>query len=403
MDIFEELEDKMFNDNLIDSEIMNKLKFDSLTDLYKELKKERKCIVSNCENRSIKKSHAIQKSGSLKVISDDSHVLQPYFDGFANEMTLIMKSIGIGDASTFPGFCKTHERLFSGFEEKNDIDTIQEAVLQAYRSICREIVVNNIELRNSIKSVVKYKAERNKQAKLLLQAKVNKGLKDVNIQYDDYRLKSSNIAKVGLTEKIDFLNAIHNKFLAYMKNVEDNSIFMQVIKVDMCFPMALSGLGYANILEENIPREIKCVLNVVPFESSTILILASDLTHADALIKHWNIISQHPFSILNFIESFMVHGTDHWYIKPSIWNEMSEKKQNYILNYLFMTPKSFLNDLDFSIFDDIRNEFLDIFGLSEEFKEKEIRKLHFEFKPFNKTLLDSVIERYNDFYSKKDD
>mgnify|MGYP000941379709 FL=1 len=49
-----------------------------------------------------------------------------------------MTKVGIREASTFPGFCEKHELEFSCYENKK---TDKEALLQIFRTICREIAV----------------------------------------------------------------------------------------------------------------------------------------------------------------------------------------------------------------------------------------------------------------------
>lgn len=401
MDIFGELEEKILNDEIIDLNTMKKLKFESIKEFYRVVKNSKKCIFPNCENRSIKQSHTIQKSGSLTAIASESHLLHPTIDEPADELRMKMERIGIGDATTFPGFCTRHEEMFSEFENKKDIDSVEAAKLQAYRSICREIVINQIKLERVKKSILKYKNARNRQAQVILQNKTSKKLKSAKITYDDYRLNYAKMGKNQYKKKLKSLTTIHDKFLASIKDEEDDNIFMHVLKIDMKFPVALSGLGYAGILEsENNIREIKSVFNVIPFESSTVFVFGGNIVDADILERHFKSVTQHPLLILNFIESFMMHGTDHWYINPEIWDVMDEKKQKFILEYLILTENSYLQDIEFSIFDGIRRKLLAEFPIPESFKENEIRKLNFKFSDHKKTLMDSMDERYNDYYSK---
>ncbi|WP_042141894.1 hypothetical protein [Paucisalibacillus sp. EB02] len=404
MDIFTELDEKLFNDSLIDLNIRKKLKFDSKNEFYQSVKSKKKCMFPNCESKSIKRSHTIPKSGSLKLISDDSHLLYPHLDEDSDELRMVMDRIGIGDASTFPGFCKKHEMIFSEFEQKKEIDSIEQAKLQAYRSICREIVIDKLHLDKVRIAIYKYKNERNKQYRLVLENKISKKIEKVKVEYDDYRIKFAKIAQSKLTEKLEFSSKIHKKFLEIIKNEQtQENVVMNVVNIDMKFPVALSGVGYANITDnKKNNREIKMILNVIPFKSSTVLIFAGDIIDKDILENHYDYVVQHPLFILNFIESFMMHGTDHWFIQPKIWNEMDGIKQKYILDYFFVTENSFLEDVNFSIFDDIRKEFLESFPIPEKIKEIEIEKLNFNFNNTQKPLTTSIIEKYNNFHLKND-
>ena len=56
-----------------------------------------------------------------------------------------MLSIGINEASTFPGYCLEHENLFSEFENIKDFKTGEHMGLQLYRTVCREIVINEYQ------------------------------------------------------------------------------------------------------------------------------------------------------------------------------------------------------------------------------------------------------------------
>ncbi|RFB53686.1 hypothetical protein [Bacillus thuringiensis] len=401
MDIFDMLENKLFNDEIIDKVTMNKLKFQSINEFQKEKKKRKVCIIPGCKNKSIKRSHSIQKSGSLKIISSDSHLLQPSFEMTADEPNMIMKKVGIQDASTFPGFCQNHEKLFAEFENKRDINSVDEAKLQAYRSICRELVHNQLELEWSNKNLVKYKSERNRQAKLMLEKYSKKALKKVNIECDDYRINYAQMAKSILNDKLTVLNNMHDSLYAEITNKKHKKdLYMEAIKIDFQFPIALCGIGYANLIQdENDRRNVISILNIVPFESSTILIFAGNINDKLILEEYLKFVSQNPFTILGCIESFMMHGTDHWFISPELWDKFDAKKKKFILNYFFATEKSFMHSLEFSIFDEIRRGFLEKFSVSEEIAKYERDKLNFKIPTDLKDLSAVTVKRYNDYYT----
>ena len=91
--------------------------FKSITHKYSKIHlKPRTCIYQNCTSLSIKRSHSISKSNSLKLIADQGHVLQPVFDVFGSNFRLSMEAIGVNKASTFPGYCEAHENIFQRYE-----------------------------------------------------------------------------------------------------------------------------------------------------------------------------------------------------------------------------------------------------------------------------------------------
>lgn len=105
---------------------------------------DRICMAPNCDEKAIN-SHVLQKNGILREISDKKHIYQFGTNSqFQTEKKGLfsIKSIGINDAYTFPGFCKTHDSdIFKPIELKNRLtDNLENtARLLSYRSLCNEI------------------------------------------------------------------------------------------------------------------------------------------------------------------------------------------------------------------------------------------------------------------------
>ena len=112
--------------------------------------KSRECLVDGCEKTSIK-SHALQKNGILKQISEKNHLYQfsnvPPFQK-AVKGNFELSRIGINDVYTFPGFCKDHDSSIFKPIEKNkfDIESDESINLFSYRALCQEIRRKEIAL-----------------------------------------------------------------------------------------------------------------------------------------------------------------------------------------------------------------------------------------------------------------
>jgi len=112
-------------------------------ELGKAMRRTRTCMYPDCTEQGIPRSHTIQKAGPLRFIAEDSHVVTPDFASSTEGYS--MTRVGINDASTFPGFCKKHEAIFSEFESKGKIESERSIALQVFRTICREIAVKQIQ------------------------------------------------------------------------------------------------------------------------------------------------------------------------------------------------------------------------------------------------------------------
>lgn len=95
-------------------------------------------------------SHSIQRRGSLASIATNGHVLGFRADfGQLNETggRIEPLKIGLKNASTFPGFCATHDRAtFDAIERTAIAPTTEQGFLLAYRAVCKELFQKRAQL-----------------------------------------------------------------------------------------------------------------------------------------------------------------------------------------------------------------------------------------------------------------
>ena len=106
----------------------------------------------NCSNRIIK-AHTIQRAGGLRTIAENGHVVsgkRGFEKIFKNDGELVPDLIGIGDASTFMGFCSFHDNsLFEPIESHAYSLDHEAAFLLAFRALAYEYLTK----KNSIRSI----------------------------------------------------------------------------------------------------------------------------------------------------------------------------------------------------------------------------------------------------------
>lgn len=91
-------------------------------------------------NGNIVRAHTVQRNGALSLIAENGHVLTLGLDpDRANGRLVVAEKVGIRKASTFTGFCSTHDKqLFAPIEDNPLQLTRRHAFLLAYRCISRE-------------------------------------------------------------------------------------------------------------------------------------------------------------------------------------------------------------------------------------------------------------------------
>ncbi|WP_439813985.1 SEC-C metal-binding domain-containing protein [Zavarzinia sp. CC-PAN008] len=96
-------------------------------------------------------SHTIQKNGGIRAIAENGHVLscKPQSSPFKEQSPLerSIEKIGVGRASTFPGFCSKHDNeTFRYIEGDSFVADKRSMFLLSYRSLCYELYQKKVQL-----------------------------------------------------------------------------------------------------------------------------------------------------------------------------------------------------------------------------------------------------------------
>lgn len=351
----------------------------------KSWKNSKICIIPSCSNRSIKKSHAISKSLHIESVSEEGHVYTPKWDFTKQKLTL--QKTGVNNASTFPGFCEKHEQLFSNFEQKGKFDTPYDYYLQSLRTICREVCINTEKIRN-LKELVDSNREviKKRGTQLFWEYLQNNGI-DL--------FDKPTIANFASTIFGDYFSYI-DQMVSYMSNEitqdeknfllplanglanpsEIKKIFIFRIPVPYKLPLALSGKGNFYCQVSGTTINIPVLINILPSTISSQILLCGQFQYKNCLEVYSNFLIESPISPLIFAESWMIHGSDHWFLQPSVWENLIEEKMRKILLDIHDLSRNIGMEYEISIFDDLRRECLNKYDLPELILEKEIKKLN---------------------------
>ncbi len=353
-------EEWIFND---EKEILI-FKYKSLIPLMRDWKRGRTCIVHNCKNTSIERSHTIQKSGSIKLIAENGHVLSPQFN--TNSKKIELMSIGINEASTFPGYCSEHEKLFDGFESIKDIETEEHLGLQLYRTVCREIITAENQIKTIKQFFEDYKVFRDKKITDLVKENLaieisnleKIEIKSLKFSYEDRYLQMAK-SKIGDTQSYlnGFLYKFHDAILNDLSKKKFQKIVYKGVMLDRILPVALAGSGVFNIKLKTKSKIVHVLLNVLPLENKTYIFTATFNKNKSSLDAY---MSQfiNPLEIISMVENWMINGSDHWFIKPSVWNEIEESERSEIINVLTACKHNLGSELNMTIFREMKIELI---------------------------------------------
>ncbi|TDS25873.1 hypothetical protein BY453_1445 [Halanaerobium congolense] len=334
----------------------------------------------DCNEKSIKHSHTIQKNGGLKMIAEKNHVYRPVFSYEKSKIT--MKKTSINYASTFPGFCIEHESAFNSFEKNKEFKYDRDIKLQLFRSLCRELHEKNILLENNINKKNEYKnyqLDNFKKilAKYLRKMKLKKKFYKLMLDSKDFKILFMNNLIEDLNKDIESLS--NNYFNPLFRDIEkeENNIYYQTVLIEHLVPVCLSGL--ASFKKDKSTTRNYFIFNIIPQENGTLFTIATNVKFKNILDNYITHYTQDPLLMLIAIETLMIHATDHWYIKPSVWDKIPENRRRKILNDILNSKKGLFTNYNISIFDQTREHILNILDKEDNWNQFDNKTKKFYF------------------------
>jgi hypothetical protein len=338
----------------LDESDQRKALFASIKRRNKEWAKPQACMYPDCTQRTIRRSHALQKSRVLEQIAEDGHVCTPEINSDGN---LYIRRIGLGEASTFPGFCVAHENMFSEFEQSGEIENVRHAVLQIFRTVCREIsrrrfIVEQLEIDRD-----EYVARRT----TYFENEVRRvtGHRDFSIGdlKGDPKQQMAEDAITRTRGVLSQLQLLYNELASEIETGKGKTDG-HILRLPFVLPIALSGIVLVDYRKrsERI-RTAPVAIGVVPQFGGCVVFLLTLRNHA-AFARGWARKLEFGPSSLDLVEGWMTHGTDHWFVPPSLWNNLSLERQQRILKDLQSTEGVPSADPAEPIFDDLRRTFI---------------------------------------------
>jgi len=319
------------------------------------------CTVSSCGNRSVQRSHTVPLSMSLATIAEDGHLVAPEFDHESGHLKIA--KVGIRRASTFPGFCTEHESLFGGFEREGQVVAERDVILQAYRAACRERYRLAHHLDHVRRMVADYQEFRDRRLLEKLQGKLG--------PFDDVQVKRFSMPRDPLIDAGEpFVNGLRSHLTmlddaiipGFEKELFDlpvnGDVYILQSKLGLQVPVAMSGATSFEITVSRCAHPVLVLLNVVPTDDDTIILLAglgADRKYIEQYVHRW---SRSRLEWLSMIESWMVSGSDQWYLSSSAWERLSSPRQRAILDAILRSKDGIWTEYQSSILDTVREKLL---------------------------------------------
>ncbi|NSY17723.1 hypothetical protein [Neorhizobium sp. AL 9.2.2] len=305
------------------------------------------CMFRGCQSPSISKSHTVQRTGPITGLIEKGHVLTPHF----SDGELQLKRVGASEASTFPGFCSKHELIFGEFERKSLIDTAVAVELQVFRTICREIRRKRYD--------VEWLERTYSEMMLRFETKAREEARTHDVIFEGAQIEDGvfGVAQTHIltgNRALSSLESLYDQHFPTIERTGESKLYIASIQGDILIPVALSGL----IDYEVESRSVTLVCGVIPQSQGSLIYLAGSDKDKDVINRYIRGLKT-DLSLIDLVEAWMVFHTDHWFLRPSVWDPIPADRKSKILEDMFdLSPHG--PNYHRSIFDELRIKALQI-------------------------------------------
>jgi hypothetical protein len=325
----------------------------------------KKCIYPDCEQTTGISSHTIQKAGALRLISENGHALSPRLNKSNGVLTL--ESIGLNQASTFTGFCETHERIFK-YERNKIMVTDDDYESQVFRTVCRELRTLRQHVLSIKDALALYKkiatTEMISRAMERLGAVFfkKKGIHRVSFQFD-IKNQITALFRSTIEECQCIYDRIFRIFYQAFREDENHRLTAPALQsfeftLPLEIPVALAGRTGITVLENNTAIAIDLILNVNPYSDKTVCFITCTEENG-SLVERFLGMYQNDIERLSLVESWMLYGSDHWFIKPSTWLCLPARRRELLCEIIGNSDDHIGTKCELSIFDAARIQLIE--------------------------------------------
>jgi Protein of unknown function (DUF3631) len=126
-----------------------------------------------------------------------------------------------------------------------------------------------------------------------------------------------------------------------------------VANLDIQLAVCLSGLGVLNYMDQGICKRGLCFLAILPEAGQTKIMLGGAPDHEEMWRHYFRDTSS--LAALEMLESWMVDGSDHWFMTPSAWAAIPHARQRAICDRI-LEARPLGDNVPFSILDGPRRQ-----------------------------------------------
>lgn len=296
---------------------------------------EKYCIYpdnSKCKGK-ISKAHTIQRNGSLNRIAKKGHVYQ--FKSSAAELVKAFKKappklIGTKKATTFTGFCETHDsEIFIPIEQSPFTATDEQCFLLAFRAISRELFIKRATvktqpLQRNIDSDRDLFTQYFIQERCsILETSMSKGLEELQNIFDDHY-------KIYISNNFTKIN-----YVSIFFDCVPELMFCGAISIDFDFKNQM----IQDLADFNKPMEILTCNSFATDNGGAVVFSWLDNSHSVSSKFIQSLLEFPKDEIPNAIVRFCFEYCENVAFSPEWWQGLNNEKKETIIKRVWSYPR----------------------------------------------------------------
>jgi len=278
---------------------------------------------TNCTGGPIR-SHTLQKEGALRAIAEDGKVFSVNRGDIAkNHGQIVPALVGIGNASTFPGFCYSHDAMFGPAEQKAVPLNQEVAFLLSYRAVAYETFLKEAAL----ESLRRQRVEADERRPFVEQVRIQQMLHDMTFG-TELGLKDLLRSK----EKYDV--SYRASYRGFKSLVAEFSAVLPVVACGSFSPeFNLFGKKLQSLGEATYPQQIAVNLTVLNERSVLLLGWMDSDNFAEAFASSYSRLPSSEKA--NAAVRLAIECCENSHVRPSWWNALSPTLKDGLLASFF--------------------------------------------------------------------
>lgn len=282
---------------------------------------------SICSDRIVR-AHTVQRNGGLSKIEEGGHVLSAKAGAegiFENTGSIVPKLAGVRSATTFNGFCQTHDSsMFRPVEVENRRLSQENAFLLSFRALAYETYTKRAALR-----CISIQREMDRGSPFELQVMIQQHL---NLYMHGLHRGLDDLARWKASYDSTLLSGDYSEYSFFAVEFSD---VIPIVACGAFHPeIDFDGNQLQVISRGDAPFD-HIAFNLAPLDGGTVAVFGWTATGADAARQFVESFKRIPDDQkANAAVHLAFEHLENTCIRPSWWNNLSDEKRAFVVRKL---------------------------------------------------------------------